>query len=124
VKYQISKIKKTRYRYSIFLFISVASIILPMTILFNLDNETSKELILSLLFLGYPIFFFILGLISQILKLNIFLELIILISNLFFIIFYFLNSSALIYIPLYIFFNLIATRLIRYGNPLMYKKQP
>ena len=124
MKFQISKIKKNINRYSIFLFSSFISIILPLTIVLNLDNETSKGLTLSLLFLGYPIIFFILGLISQILKLNIFLELIILISNLFFIIFYFLNSSALIYIPLYIFFNLIATMLIRYGNPLMYKRQP
>ncbi|BDB00883.1 hypothetical protein CF091_11330 [Clostridium botulinum] len=105
--------KKDLTKNGIFLILSFVSLTLPITIILNSNNNPNTPSLLSLLFLGYPIICFILGFISGMLKVNLLVELILLFLSLFFIMLFFLNVSALIYTPFYIFLNIIAVLLIK-----------
>ncbi|NFV13958.1 hypothetical protein FDG09_13895 [Clostridium sporogenes] len=105
--------KKNLTKDGIFLIISFISLILPIAIILNLNNNPSNPSLLSLLFLGYPIICLILGFISEILKVDLLVELMLLVFALLFTMLFFLNVSALVYIPFYIFLNIIAVLLIK-----------
>ena len=105
--------KKNITRDTIFLAITFISMVLPITIILNSSNQTSKDSLLSLLFLGYPIICLILGFVSGMLKINALVELTLLIISLLFIMLFFLNASALVYTPFYIFLNIIAVLLMK-----------
>lgn len=105
--------KKNLTKDSIFLIISFISLILPITIILSSNNKPNNPSLLSLLFLGYPIICLILGFISGILKVNLLIELILLFFTLLFIMLFFLNVSALVYTPFYIFLNIIAVLLMK-----------
>ncbi|MHB9944034.1 hypothetical protein CF095_01250 [Clostridium botulinum] len=105
--------KKDLTKNGIFLILSFVSLTLPITIILNSNNKPDAPSLLSLLFLGYPIICLILGFISGILKVNLLVELMLLFLSLFFVMLFFLNVSALIYTPFYIFLNIIAVLLIK-----------
>ncbi|RXI49352.1 hypothetical protein DP130_04680 [Clostridium tetani] len=96
-----------------YLVISITTIVLPTYIIFKYGNETFKGLIILFLFLAYPAISFVLGILNAILKVNIYLALIIFIFNFIFVVMYFLNSSALIYIPFYIIFYMLGNIIIK-----------
>jgi len=105
--------KRNLTKDSIFLIISFISLIVPIYIISILNNGLNRSSILSLLFLGYPIICLILGFVSGILKINLLIELILLVFTLLFTMLFFLNISVLVYIPFYIFLNIIAVLLIK-----------
>lgn len=111
MSFEINKKKLTKN--SIFLIISFISLNLPITIILNSNNNPNNPSLLLLLFLGYPIICLMLGFISGILKVNLLVELILLFFTLLFIMLFFLNASALVYTPFYIFLNLIAVLLMK-----------
>ncbi|KRU24681.1 hypothetical protein VT91_01460 [Clostridium sporogenes] len=111
MSFQINK--KNLTKDGIFLILSFISLTLPIAIILNSNNKPDNPSLLSLLFLGYPIICLTLGFISGILKVNLLVELMLLFSSLLFIMLFFLNVSALIYAPFYIFLNIIAVLLMK-----------
>lgn len=105
--------KKNLTKDSVFLIISSVFLILPIAIILSLNNQHNNHSLLSLLFLGYPLICLILGFISGMLKINLLVELILLFLSLLFTMLFFLDVSSLVYIPFYIFLNLIAVLLIK-----------
>ncbi|OPD21667.1 hypothetical protein AL710_09605 [Clostridium botulinum] len=111
MSFQINK--KNLTKDSIFLILSFISLTLPIAIILNSNNKPDNPSLLSLLFLGYPIICLTLSFISGILKVNLLVELILLFLSLLVIMLFFLNASALIYTPFYIFLNIIAVLLMK-----------
>ena len=109
----ISMYLKSNSKALIYLLISISITILPTYIISKYDNDTFKGLIILFLFFVYPVVSLVFGILRALMKINIILSLAIFMGSFLFIVMYFLNSSALFYIPFYLVFYMLGNLIIK-----------
>ena len=102
-----------------FVMIALVIIIVPSYISFNIEDENFRRfdsigIIILLLFVGYPILSFALGIVSKIFNINLWIALLVTTSVYLglFIVFY--NVTAFIYIPVFLLCFIAGTAIGRY----------